>query len=154
MSKSKALLRFGALLLVALLSLMFAACRTQPLANPAPVVAAASLAETRVAILRALLTNNWQLESERPGEIVTSYSRSDWKMTVEIAYSNEISIRYLRSENLGYEASPADGPIIHKGYNARVNRLAKLIQSEITIARVTVNLPPVAAPPPGEVQAD
>ena len=145
--------RSRVLVLLVSLAVVAAACTTpRPLVNPPPIVAAGSPAQTRVAILRALLESNWVLESERAGEMIARYSRSDWTMVVQIAYSNEVSIRYLSSENLKYGTSKNGTPVIHRGYNSRVQRLSKVIGMEIMIARATDTLPPVAAPPPAEAQ--
>jgi hypothetical protein len=145
MSKTTLLGRSRVLFLLVPLALA-AACTTKPLVTPRPLAATGSPEQTRVAILRALVGNNWVLESERMGEIVARYGGSSWNMVVEIAYSNEISIRYVSSENLDFETE--DGtPVIHSGYNARVLRLSKEIEKEIMIARLTDSLPPVAAPP-------
>jgi len=145
--------RSRVLFLLVSLALAAVACATpQPLLNPAPIAAAGSPAQTRVAILRGLAESNWVLESERVGEIVARYSRSDWTMLVQIAYSNEVSIRYVSSVNLEYGTSRNGTPVIHRGYNSRVQRLSKVIGTEIMIARAADSLPPVAAPPPGEAR--
>ena len=144
--------RSRVLFLLVSLAVAAAACTTQPLVTPQPLAAAGSPAQTRVAILRALAENDWILESERVGEIVARYSRSDWTVLVQIAYSNEVSIRYVSSVNLEYGTSKDGTPVIHRGYNRRVQRLSKEIGTEILIARVTDSLPPVAAPPPAEAQ--
>jgi len=102
-----------------------------------------------VAILRALAGSDWTFEAERPGEIVARYGRSDWNMVVAIDYSNQVSVRYVSSENLRYGTSNGT-PVIHRGYNKRVQRLANVIGTELAIARVGSGLPAVAAPPPGE----
>jgi len=68
-------------------------------------------------------------------------------MVVAIDYSNQIAVRYVSSENLKY-AEKNGTPIIHPGYNRRVERLAKAIGTEVAIASIDDELPPVAAPPP------
>jgi hypothetical protein len=124
-------------------------CTTQPLVDPPPVVAAATAAQTRTAILRALIESGYSVDSERLGEIVARYSRSDWTMVVAIDYADRVSVRYVSSENLDYGASNG-APVIHRGYNSRVKRLSRLIGTEIAIARIDEGLPAVAAPPVGE----
>ena len=131
-----------------LLVLMTAGCVSKPLVEPPPIAAAPTPSQSRGAILRALAESNWVLESEHEGEIVARYSRSNWTMAVTIAYSKQISIRYLRSENLGYETSDDGTRTIHRGYNRRVQRLQKVIGNEIMLARTLDSPPPVAAPPP------
>ena len=122
--------------------------------DPAAVRGRSTPQQTRVAILRALSGGNWVLESEKPGEILARFSRSEWTMLVEIAYSNEVSIRYLSSMNLRYGIGRTAGTVIHRGYNNRVMRLSKEISKEIMIARATDSPPPDASPPPGEVVPD
>ena len=138
------------LLLLVSLALAAAGCRTpQPLVDPKPIAAAETPAQTRVAILRALIEGHYAVESEQAGQIIARYSRSKWNMVVAVDYSNQVSVRYLSSENLQYGTKNGT-PVIHPGYNKRVQRLAKVIGTEIAIARVGDELPPVAAPPPGE----
>lgn len=127
---------------------MLTACITKPLLTPPPVAANAAADETREAILRALLHNRWELLSDQPGEMTARFSRADWTMVVQIAYSNEVSIRYVSSQNLGYELSKEGTPMIHRGYNTRVLSLSRAIGTEVRIARAMTTLPPVAAPPP------
>jgi hypothetical protein len=151
------LLRVRSQMLLVLVSfaLAAAACTIpQPLLTPQPIAGAATPAQTRVAIVRALLENDYVLDSEKPGVILARYSRSDWTYLVEIAYSNEVTIRYVSSKNLQYGTSENGATVIHRGYNNRVLHLSKEIGKEIMIARVTDTLPPVASPPPAEVVPD
>jgi hypothetical protein len=137
------------------LALTLAACVTpQPLVTPAPFVAAGTPQETREAIVRALSEGGWGLESERPGAIFARFSQDDWSMFVEIAYANEVSIRYVGSVNLRYGIGKDGRPVIHRSYNYRVERLAKVIRTEILIARGSVSPPPVASPTSGEITPD
>jgi DNA-binding transcriptional ArsR family regulator len=139
--------RSRVLFLLVLLAMLATACVTRPLADPAPFAAGANPQQTRVAILRALAESNWVLESERQGEMIARISGSNWTMVVEIAYANEVAITYKSSENLEYGTSKEGFPVIHRGYNTRVLRLAKVIGKEITIARATDSLPPVETAP-------
>ena len=150
MADQTSFVRSRALVAIASLALLAAvACATpQPLANPAPIAAASTPQQTRVAILRALAHKGYTLESEREGDVVARYSERNWHMVIEIAYSNEITIRYVNSENLDYGKSDQGVTVIHRGYNTRVQQLAKEIGTEVTIARITDTPPPVAAPPP------
>ncbi len=137
------------------LALALAACVTpQPLFTPAPLVGAGTPQETREAIVRALSEGNWVLESERPGAIFARFSREEWSMFVEIAYSNEVSIRYVGSVNLRYGIGKDGRPVIHRGYNYRVKRLSKVIGTYIMIARASDSPSPVASPTPGEITPD
>ena len=142
---SRALLLFLALSL----ALAAAGCKTRPLVAPDPILAAETPAQTRAAILRALIENDYVVLAEKPGEVVARYRRSDWNMVVAVDYSNEVTVRYVSSEGLDYGSK--DGvPVIHRGYNKRVQRLSDEIGTEIAIARATSELPPVAAPHEGD----
>ena len=137
------------------LALALAACvAPRPLFTPAPLVGAATPQETREAIVRALSEGGWGLESERPGAIFARFSQDDWSMFIEIAYSNEVSIRYVSSVNLRYGIGEDGRPVIHRSYNYRVGRLAKVISSYILIARTSNSPRPVASPTPGEITPD
>jgi hypothetical protein len=137
-------------LLVSLALIAAAAC-TAPLVTPRPILAAATPDQTRAAILRALIENRYMVEADQPGEIVARYTKPDWNMVLEIAYSNEVSVRYVSSENLKYATSKG-GPIIRRGYNKRVQHLSNEIATEIAIVRATNALPAVAAPPAGDTR--
>jgi hypothetical protein len=117
-----------------------------PLADPRPIAAAPTPAQTRIAILRTLAHSNWSLQSETAGQIVVKYGASNWSMVVAIDYGDQVSMHYVSSENLDYDDSKG-APTIHAGYNKRVQQLADQIGKEIAFARVMSDLPPVAAPP-------
>ncbi len=143
--------RHGAFLVffALLLALGAAGCKTRPLVAPAPVLAAENPAQTRAAILRALIEEDYAIVSEQPGEVVARYRGRDWNMVVAVDYSNQVTVRYVSSEGLSYGSK--DGAlVIHRGYNSRVQDLSDEIATEIAIARATSTLPPVAAPPPGQ----
>ena len=130
-----------------------AGCKTRPLVAPAPILAAETPEQTRAAILRALIESDYVIVGEKPGEIVARYRGRDWNMVVAVDYSNEVTVRYVSSEGLDY-GSAKGVPVIHRGYNKRVQDLSDEIGTEIAIARATSLLPPVAMPPPGEVRAE
>jgi hypothetical protein len=139
-------------ILAVLLALAAAGCRTpQPIVDPPPIAAAGSSGQTRAAILRALIESHYTVESEEAGRIIARYGRSKWNMVVAVDYSNQVAVRYVSSENLEY-ADKNGTPVIHPGYNKRVQRLARVIGTEISIARAGDELPPVAAPPPPRPQ--
>jgi len=142
--RSRALLAIGSLALLATV----ACASPQPLVNPAPIAAASTPQQTRVAVLRALAHKGYTLESERAGDVVARYSERNWHMVIEIAYSNEVTIGYVSSENLDYGKSDKGVTVIHRGYNTRVQQLAKEIGTEVTIARITDTPPPAGTPPP------
>jgi hypothetical protein len=137
------------------LALAAAGCKTVPLVDPRPILAAETPAQTRAAILRALMIDRrWAVVSDQPGEIVARFGQPDWSMAVAIAYSNEVSLRYAGSEGIDYAISPEGVPVIHKGYNERAQRLSDWIAREIGFASVSSALPEVAPPSLGEVAPD
>jgi hypothetical protein len=124
------------------LALATLGCKTVPLVDPHSIQAAETPAETRAAILRALTVGGgYGVVSDQPGLIVARYAQPGWNMVVAIAYSNEVSLRYVSSVGLDYAISEGV-PVIHKGYNERVQRLSEVIASEIAIARVTNAISP------------
>jgi hypothetical protein len=138
-----------------LLILAAAGCKTVPLADPRPILAADSPAETRAAILRALMIDRrWAVVSDQPGEIVVRFGQPDWSMAVAIAYANEVSFRYVGSEGIDYAISPEGVPVIHRGYNERVQRLSDWIAREIAISDVSSELPEAPEPAAGEITPD
>src|SRR5574342_415019 len=103
--------RSRSLILLVSLALAVAACRSpQPIVEPAPIAAAETSAQTRAAILRALAASHYTVESEEAGRIVARYGPSKWSMVVAIDYSNQVAVRYVSSENLGY-ANPKGTPV-------------------------------------------
>lgn len=142
------------LLFVVSLAVAAAGCRTKPLVDPRPIAATGTPAQTRAAILRALkIDRHWSVVSEQPSEVVARFADRDWYMVVAIAYSNEVSVRYLSSGGIDYAI--ANGvPVIHEGYNERVQQLSNWIAREIAIAHVSSELPDVPPPPLGEVAPD
>lgn len=145
-----------ALLLIFALALLAAvACASpQPLVDPKPIAAASTAQQTRVAILRALAHNDFVVESESEGVVIARYGERNWNMVIEVAYSNEVTIRYVSSEGIDYGKSDEGVTVIHRGYNLRVKQLSKEIGTEITIARITETPPPVGAPPPSLPEPD
>jgi hypothetical protein len=141
------------LILAVATALMAAGCQsTKPLIAPPPVLAAETPAQTRAAILEALIESDYEVLSDNPGEIVARYGEREWNMVVAVDYANEISVRYVSSEELSY-GSKNGVPVIHPGYNKRVKDLSKEIAQEVAMSRATSPLPAVAAPPPVETPA-
>jgi len=139
--------RARALFLLTLLGLALAACSSRALLTPPPMAGVGTPEKTREAILRALGENRWTLISDKEGEIVARYGSYDWDMVVEIAYQNEVSFRYVSSRNLDYRINEEGIPVIHRGYNRRVEKLSQLIDREITVTRAVDALPPVGEAP-------
>jgi hypothetical protein len=148
MRNATSLGRLVAALLLLSLAFVAAAC-TATLVEPRPIYAAETPTQTRAAILRALIENQYTVESDKPGEIIARYAKPDWNMVVAISYANEVAVRYVSSENLKYRNTDS-GPVIRRGYNKRVRYLSNEIGKEIAILRATNALPTVAAPPPGD----
>jgi hypothetical protein len=145
--------RVLALIFAVSLALAAAGCKTRPIVAPAPILAAETPEQTRAAILRSLIENHYVVVSDKPGEVVARYRGRDWNMVVAVDYSNQVSVRYVSSEGLGYGSK--DGTtVIHRGYNTRVQDLSDEIGTEIAIVRATSPLPAVAAPPPGKTRAE
>jgi hypothetical protein len=123
-------------------ALAAAGCKTVPLVDPRPILAADTPEQTRAAILRALMIDKrWAVVSDQPGEIVVRFGQPDWSMAVAIAYSNEVSLRYVGSEGIDYAITPEGVPVIHRGYNERAQRLSDWIAREIAISDVSSELP-------------
>ena len=141
--------RYGSrsLFLLMLLGLALAACSSRALLTPPPIAGVGTPEKTRQAILRALGENRWTLISDKEGEIVARYGHHDWDMVIEIAYQNEVSFRYVSSRNLDYEINEKGVPVIHRGYNRRLEKLSQLIDREISVARAVDALPPVGDAP-------
>jgi len=123
-----------------------AGCASQPIVEPHPVLAAGNPADTRAAILRSLLREEWILEADQPGEIVANKGGSKWQIVVAIRYGEQVALSYQSSRGLDYQDTQGD-PRIHRGYNGRVQELMDEIAKEITLVRATRPLPAIAAPP-------
>lgn len=146
--------RVRVLIFAVSLAVAGAGCQvTKPLIAPPPVLAAETPAQTRAAILKALIEKEYEVLSEQPGEIVARFGHREWNMVVAIDYANEVTVRYVSSKNLNYGGRNGTR-VIHPGYNKRVLELSKQIAREIAISRASSALPPSAAPPLGEVTPD
>lgn len=131
--------------------MLLAACRTAPLVDPPPVSAAPTSELTHRAILRALIHESFVVDQDVPGRI-RAQCRDGWIMTVDIEYSDRVTLRYVDSELLDYRVRHGVR-YIHKGYNVRAQRLVDAIQREerLIMAEVdpdSIPEPPVGAPPP------
>lgn len=110
----------------------------------APIVAPAggpqALPVVHDAILRALSSRTWVVDSDMPQSITASVSRSGHSATVRIVYGTD-------SYSIGYVASSPglkfDGALIHKRYNHWVDRLRASIDEAL---RAPPGQPPVGAP--------
>jgi hypothetical protein len=122
------------ILLVGLLVLVLAGCRSNPVYNVTgmPVTTTTrgyKLGDVRGAILQAGAAQGWQMKAVRPGLIVGTLYVRDHMAQVEISYDrNTYSILYRDSSNLNY-----DGVNIHSNYNGWVQRLSAAINARLSV---------------------
>jgi hypothetical protein len=102
---------------------------------------------TRAAIIRALIGLEYVVDEESPGRIRARYAQNAWTMVVDITYGKDIAIQYVDSIGLRYKVEN-DVTYIHRGYNARVQELAKEIQRQIMIAGLESRPMPTAPAAP------
>lgn len=107
---------------------------------------------TRKAIVRALINLEYMVDEESPGRIRARYEQNSWTMVVDITYAQDVAIQYADSIGLGFKVEK-DKSYIHRGYNSRVQELAKEIQRQIMIAGLEERQMPAApahagTPPP------
>ncbi|HKC52235.1 MAG TPA: hypothetical protein VKF60_15685 [Myxococcota bacterium] len=142
-------------LLVALL----AACKTVPLRDPDPVKGAPGPDLTLLAIHRAMALEGFVEDEVSPGLLRAHLIRGDWSMTVDIEYAERVRVVYAGSKNLSYRVRHGQ-KYIHRGYNARAQRLVEAIQREALLISAEVDpdaylgLEPIGAPPPAPPPTD
>lgn len=128
-----ALSRRFMLVLIALVVVVAAGCRSAPIHDQGPTSIAGRHTEKQVqdAIIRAGAAQGWTMKAEAPGLITgTLYVRSHTAV-VSIPYTrNSFSIRYKDSTNLDYNG-PAHS--IHENYNEWVQRLNSGIVSQLSL---------------------
>jgi hypothetical protein len=111
----------------------------------APIASAGNAPPPRAfvhdAIVRALVSRNWQVEQDRPEGITATTVSGSNTATIQIQYDEHaFSIHYVASSpSLKY-----DGSSIHHRYNQWIDRLRVAIQ-----AQLEVPVPPSSAPPGG-----
>jgi hypothetical protein len=121
--------------LVLLIALALAGCRTMPVYNVsvAPVVAASGqldAAEVRSAIIQALNDKGWIVKENAPGRILAEVLVRTHRADVAIDYSaTQYSISYQNSDNLLY-----DGSNIHRNYNKWIMLLQEQINRRLSEA--------------------
>ncbi|HTO08608.1 MAG TPA: hypothetical protein VMR86_16285 [Myxococcota bacterium] len=122
-------------------------CKIVPLVE-APRMRAGDTPElTRSAIIRALIGFEYMVDEESPGRIRARYEQNSWTMVVDITYGQDVAIQYADSVGLGHKVEH-DVSYIHRGYNERVQELAKEIQRQIMIASLETRPMPTASPAP------
>ena len=86
--------------------------------------------EVREALLRALYSKGWTLDSQEPGRIVATEHAGGHSATIRVDYAaGRYSIqRESTSPGLRYDA---DRQIIHKRYNLWIDRLRIAIHAQI-----------------------
>jgi hypothetical protein len=108
-------------------------CKIVPLVE-APRMRAGDTPElTRAGIIRALIALEYVVDEESPGRVRARYEQNSWTMVVDITYGNDVAIQYADSRGLSFRVQD-DVTYIHRGYNTRVQELAKEIQRQIMIA--------------------
>jgi hypothetical protein len=106
------------------------ACQTEPVYEVDRAIVPSEpgwgLDDMTNAIQRAGARRGWDMRVDAPGEIEGRLRKPSAKAVVDIHYtSNEFSIRYKSSENLGYQ-----GGRIHNNYNRWVYNLEGDIRRE------------------------
>jgi hypothetical protein len=106
--------------------LSIGACKVVELRNPEPIVTALAPEKTRSAIVEALGARGWLLAKEEPGEMYATLHLRTHTAQVLVSYdTEEVSIKYLDSENLKYRQNKKGKEYIHKNYNSWVKTLLK-----------------------------
>ena len=122
------------IMLVGILALALAGCRSNPVYNVmgAPVATSTrsyALSDVRNAIQQAGVSLGWQMKGIRPGLIVGTLYVRDHMAQVEIPYDRKTySVIYRDSQNLDY-----DGVNIHSNYNGWVQRLSAAINAQLSL---------------------
>jgi len=121
------LLRRLALLLTLTLlgTAAFAAQRSAPLVEPAPITIPANVSEENAAkaIRSALAGRGWAISEESPGHIGGTLTVRKHVLKIGISYTGgRIGIKYVTSSELGYEIIEGK-PYIHPKFNNWMNNL-------------------------------
>ncbi len=125
-----------AIVLMLMVTLLFAGCRTAPIYNvtDAPVnvdIKAYSAADVKKAIIRAGAALGWQIKESEPGKLVGTLHLRKHMAKITIPYSKEgYSLLYSTSNELNY--NPEKGEI-HKNYNGWIQNLDRAIQSNLAM---------------------
>lgn len=126
-------LRLALLLLPTTLLLM--AFHQAPLVNPPSIAVPAKDTPEQVnkSIKAALLSGQWLVTADNPGEIDGTLARNDYSVNIAIAYdARKIQIRYVDSSNLKYEKKNGV-EYIHKNYLVWIRDLVAQIQSNLLL---------------------
>jgi hypothetical protein len=126
-------LRFALLLIPVTLLLM--AFHQAPLVNPPSIAIPAKDTPEQVnkSIRAALLSGQWLVTADNPGEIDGTLARNDYSANIAVFYDDKkIQIRYVGSSNLKYEKKNGV-EYIHRNYLVWVRDLTAQIQSNLLL---------------------
>ncbi|HZW52154.1 MAG TPA: hypothetical protein VFF05_09840 [Rudaea sp.] len=126
-------LRFALLLLPVALLLM--AFHQAPLVNPPSIAVPPKDTPDQVnkSIRAALLSGQWLVTANNPGEIDGTLARNDYSANIAVSYDDKkIQIRYVDSSNLKYEKKNGV-EYIHRNYLVWIRDLAAQIQSNLLL---------------------
>lgn len=121
------------LVLLALVALSLAGCRTEPIIDqgPTPIPPKATQDQVKQAIISAGAGLGWVMKEQAPGMIIGTLPLRDHVAVVEIPYtSRNFSIRYKDSTNLNFNSADHT---IHKNYNSWVANLNRAISAHLSM---------------------
>lgn len=125
-------------LIVVMLLVVVAGCRTAPLYNVVdqsyaqpPVAAAPTLEDYKKAIIRGGAKRGWSFDEAGRGHLIGTVAvRGKHFATVDVTFDTEaFSITYNTSRNLNHDPGTNE---IHPNYNSWVRLLQQDIQAEVT----------------------
>ncbi len=126
--------RWFALLLLPLLVLLMGA-RPAPLLDPDPVAIPAGLSVEAVQkeIKRALVTRNWAVTAEQPGQIEATLNVRAHVARITVSHADgKVRVAYVSSENLNFEEKNGQR-FIHKNYASWVNNIVTDISRNLQL---------------------
>ena len=135
---------------LALLLLLLAGCRSQPMLTPSPIHSPLGTEQNRLAILRGMMVRDWNVVSESPGRITARQDKNDvgrHVVTMDIEYDEQtILLRYRSSQGMLCEPAGDSCASIHRIYNRWIAQLAKDIEMGAQMTRLeSPGAPPVGA---------
>ncbi len=126
--------RWFAILLLPLLVLLMGA-RQAPLLDPDPIAIPASLSTEAVQkeIKRALVTRNWAVTAEQPGQIEATLNVRAHVARITVSHGEgTVRVAYVSSENLNFEEKKGQR-YIHKNYASWVNNIVTDISRNLQL---------------------
>lgn len=121
----------GAVVLLALLTLLLVGCRTAPIYNvdrsPVPSSAGLTVKQVGNVIEGVAVETGWSIERKTPGQMVGTLRLRRHLAIVNITYdAKQFSIQYKDSRVLKY-----DGEKIHRNYNNWIHKLQRRITARL-----------------------